>query len=113
MKMQKGKVIKIIPVKRNAGLHQNKKKYFDKLSKNGIFALIKFFDEEEQLKLFTLNNKFKSAFFDINSIDQNDPINNFKYMALLNNLKKQSKGFSPYLNIFYVQTTTSRSVSQR
>ena len=99
MKMQKGKVIKIIPVKRNAGLHQNKKKYFDKLSKNGIFALIKFFDEEEQLKLFTLNNKFKSAFFDINSINQNDPINNFKYMALLNNLKKQSKGFSPYLNI--------------
>ena len=99
MQKRKGNVIKIIPVKRKPGLNQNKKKYFNKLSKNGILALINFFNEEEQLKLFTLNNKFKSAFFDIHSIDEKDPINNFKYMALLNNLKKQSKGFSPYLNI--------------
>ena len=98
--MEKGKVIRITPVKRKPGLNQNKKKYFDKLSKNAILALINFFDEDEQIKFFTLNNKFKSAFFDINSINEKDSINNLKYMLSLNNLKKRSNGFSPYLNIF-------------
>ena len=97
--MKKTQVIKIIPVKRKPGLYENKKIYFNKLAKNEILALLTFFNEDEQLKLFTLNNKFKSAYFNINSIDEKDPINEFKYMNSLNKLKNESKGFCPYLNV--------------
>ena len=98
--MKKNQVIHIIPTKRNSRKNPSKRNYFNKLSKNSITSLLNLFSEDEQLKLFTLNNKFKSAFFDINSIDEKDPINNFKYMSALNKLKKESKGFSPYLNVF-------------
>ena len=97
--MSKSNVIHIIVNKRNSRINKNKKMYFNKLSKNGITHLFHLFTEDEQLKLFTLNNKFKSAYFDINSIDEKDSLNNFKYMAELNKLKKESKGFSPYLNV--------------
>ena len=69
------------------------------MSKNEISLLFALFEEEEQLKLFTLNNKFKSAYFDINLINQKDPKNNFKFLASLNKLYKQSKEFCPYLNV--------------
>ena len=97
--MKKASVIKIIPTKKKPGIRQNKKKFFNKLSKNEISLLFALFEEEEQLKLFTLNNKFKSAYFDINLINQKDPKNNFKFLASLNKLYKQSKEFCPYLNV--------------
>ena len=97
--MKKASVIKIIPTKKKPGIIQNKKKFFNKLSKNEISLLLALFEEEEQLKLFTLNNKFKSAYFDINLINQKDPKNNFKFLASLNKLYKQSKEFCPYLNV--------------
>ena len=97
--MKKASVIKIIPTKKKPGIRQNKKKFFNKLSKNEISLLLALFEEEEQLKLFTLNNKFKSAYFDINLINQKDPKNNFKFLASLNKLYKQSKEFCPYLNV--------------
>jgi len=96
---KKTQVIKLIPIKKKPGVSLNKKNYFNKLSKNGIFNLLNFFKEDEQIKLFTLNNKFKLAYFDINSINQKDSLNDFKYMATLNKLQKESKGFSRYLNV--------------
>ena len=97
--MKKQNVIKIIPKKRKPGINNNKKKYFDKLSKNNIVTILSFFTETEKLKLFTLNNKFKAAFCDINSISQNEPKKEIKYIFVLNKLKEQSKNFSPYLNV--------------
>ena len=97
--MKKQNVIKIIPKKRKPGINNNKKKYFEKLSKNNIVPILSFFTESEKLKLFTLNNKFKAAFCDINSISQNEAKIEIKYIFILNKLKKQSKNFSPYLNV--------------
>ena len=97
--MQKAPIIKIIPTNKEPGLNKYKNKYFNKLSKNGIVSLLAVFDEEEQLKLFTLDNKFKSAFFDINLINKKYQKNKFKYMVSLNKLKKKSKDFCPYLNV--------------
>ena len=48
--MKKASVIKIIPTKKKPGIIQNKKKFFNKLSKNEISLLLTLFEEEEQLK---------------------------------------------------------------
>ena len=94
------KVIKIVPIRKKKGFGETKKSSFNKISKNEIIPLLNLFKEDEQMKLLTLDNKFKMAFYDINLIDSNNPMSEFKYMASLNKLKKESKGFSPYLNIF-------------
>lgn len=95
-------VIKITPTKKKKAYGQEKKNHFSKLSKNILTKLLSLFDEDEQIKLLTLDKKFKSAYFNINSIDENDDSkNSFKYLQFLNNLKKQSKGFSQYLNVLF------------
>ena len=98
--MKKTQVIRITPTRKKKTYGQEKKNLFSKLSKNILTNLLSLFDEKEQLKLFTLDSKFKSAYFKIKSIEENDDsINSFKYIQLLNNLKKGSKGFSQYLNV--------------
>ena len=94
------KVVKLILIKKKSGFLNNKKNKFDELSKNLIIHLLKFFTENEQLKLLALDSKFKLAFLDLYSIDPKNQINEIKYMYSLNQLKKESKGFSPYLNVF-------------
>lgn len=98
--MKKTQVIRITPTKKKKAYGQEKKNHFNKLSKNILTNLLSFFDEEEQIKYFTLDSKFKSAYFKLKSIDENDDSkNSFKYIQFLNNIKKVSKGFSPYLNV--------------
>ena len=97
--MKRTQVIRITPTRKKKLYEQDKKIFFNKLAKNTMNHLYKFFNEEEQLILLTLNKKFKSIFFEINSLDEKDPINSFKYMILINNLKKNSKGFIQYINI--------------
>jgi len=98
--MKKTQVIRITPTRKKKAYGQEKKNNFSKLSRNILTKLLSFFDETEQLKLFTLDSKFKSAYFKIKSIEENeDSKNSFKYMYFLNNLKKDSKSFSQYLNV--------------
>ena len=98
--MKRTQVIKITPIKKkNFGNNSKGNKYFNKLSKNQIGHLLNFFNEEEQLKLFSLNSQFKSAFLFINEVDENEKKDWFKYTASLIKLNKDSKGFSPYLNV--------------
>ena len=103
--MKKGNVIKIIPTKRKPGINESKKKYFDKLSKNNILSLLSFFTGSEQLKFFIINNKFKAAFCQINSINQINHINQIKYLLQLNELRNQSKNFTPYSNVLLNMNT--------
>ena len=98
--MKRTQVIKITPIKKkNFGNNSKGIKYFNKLSKNQIGHLLNFFNEEEQLKLFSLNSQFKSAFLFINEVDENEKKDWFKYTSSLIKLNKDSKGFSPYLNV--------------
>ena len=98
--MKKTQVIRITPTRKKKAYGQEKKNHFSKLSKNILTNLLSLFDETEQLKLFTLDSKFKSAYFKIKSIDENeDSKNSFKYIQFLKSLKKGSKGFSQYLNV--------------
>ena len=91
--------VKIIPTRKKNTFGNNRKQYFNKLSKNGIIPLLNLFTEDEQIKLFTLDSKFKFAFLDLCQIETRNHINEIKYMLSLNKLKKESKGFSSYLNI--------------
>ena len=84
--------------KRKKDINETKEKFFDKLPKYTILNLLSLFTGSEQLSLLTLNNKFKGAFCDINSINQKNAKNEIKYLYLLNKLKNLSKNFSPYLN---------------
>ena len=98
--MKRTQVIRIIPSKKKNNSNNKGKKYFNKLSKNTIGHLLSFFNEEEQLKLIKIDNKFKSAILSINEVEESDAKNWFKYICALMKLKNYSKGFASYLNVY-------------
>ena len=98
--MKRTQIIKITPCKKKNLTNDKGNKYFNKLSKNMLGHLFSFFKEEEQLKILTLNSKFKAAFLSINEINENEVKDWCKYISSLIKLENESKGFSTYLNIF-------------
>ena len=100
--MKRTQIIKLTSCKKKNLNNVQGNKYFNKLSKNILGHLSSFFKEEEQLKILTLNSKFKAAILSINEVDEKkDEIRNWcKYVFSLIKLEKESKGFSAYLNIF-------------
>ena len=98
--MKRTQVIKITPCKKKNLSNNQGKKYFNKLSKNEVGHLLSFFNLEEQLKLSVLDTKFKSAILSINEVNVKEFKNWGKYICSLMKLKNDSKGFSPYLNVY-------------
>ena len=98
--MKRTQVIKITPCKKKNLSSNQGKKYFNKLSKNALGHLLSFFNLEEQLKLSIIDTKFKSAILSINEVNVKEFKNWGKYICSLTKLKNDSKGFSPYLNMY-------------
>ena len=99
--MKRTQVIRITPCKKkNAKINSGRIEYFNKLSKNEIGHLLNFLDEEDQLKLIVLDKKFKAAILNINEVDEKASKNWYKCICSLMKLKNDSKGFSPYLNVY-------------
>ena len=98
--MKRTQVIKITPCKKKNLNNYQGEKYFNKLPKNALGHLLSFFNEEEQLKLIELNSKFKAAILSINEVNENEVKDWYKYIYSLIKLKKYSKGFAPYLNVY-------------
>ena len=100
--MKRTQIIRITSCKKKKLNNEQGNKYFNKLSKNMLGHLSSFFKEEEQLKILTLNSKFKAAILSINEVNEKkDEIRNWcKYVSSLIKLEKESKGFSAYLNAF-------------
>ena len=98
--MKRTQVIKITPCKKKRSISIKGNKYFNKLSNNEIRHLLSFFNIEEQLKLIVLDNQFKSAILSTNEVKEKEIKNWYKYIYSLIKLQKDSKGFSPYLNVY-------------
>ena len=98
--MNRTQVIRITPSKKKNLNNNLGKKYFNKLSKNTIGHLLSFLKEEEELKLITLDNKFKEVIVSNNEISEKESKKWYKYYYSLIKLKNCSKEFSPYLNVY-------------
>ena len=92
--------IRITPCKKKSQNSNQGNKYFNKLSKNGLGHLLSFLNEEDQVKLIRLNNKFKAAILSINEVEKNEGVDWYKYTCSLIKLQNESKQFSPYLNVY-------------
>ena len=98
--MKRTQVIKITPCKKKQLSSNHGKQYFNKLSKNELGHFLSFFNIEEQLKLTELDTNFKSTILSINEVNVKEAKNWFKYICALTKFKNDSKGFSPYLNVY-------------